>query len=112
MSEFSHAHPMPEGRRFEHTHNVRPALLEEHAAKPLAEAHPGMRAVAEAPETGTPPWLRQLAESKRDRAAWHREQAEQLEREADELEHGADRDEQEPPSEQERIRRLLDGGLG
>jgi hypothetical protein len=102
---------MGEGRRFEHTHNIRPALREQHAATPLELAHPDMAGVARAPEPGSPADYRRAAAELREQAAHFRAQADRCEHEAAKLEAQAARDELEPPSEAERIRRLLEGGL-
>jgi hypothetical protein len=111
MTEYEHAHPLPGGRRFEHTHNIRPALREAHAAAPLELAHPDMAAVARAPVPGSPAELREHAEQLRGEAEELDARARALRTRAAELDERADADEQQPPSEAERVRGLLEGGL-
>lgn len=139
MTEHTHAHPLPDGRRFEHVHRLAPvcpscgstvthwrelpeppygwacpecgAPLPDHGAIPLAEAHPDMADVAQAPAPGSPADLHQQALFAREQAAWHRARADEYERRAAELDAQAERDRQHPPDESERVRRLLEGGL-
>lgn len=108
MTEYGHAHPLPGGRRFEHVHNIRPALREAHTAKPLVEAHPDMAAVAAAPMPGSPADLQRDAALWREKAAELRARAAAADREAERLEALATADEEHPPSTEERIRRLFE----
>lgn len=109
MTKHGHAHPLPGDRRFEHVH---PYPVEpEHAALPPEQAHPDMAGVERAPEPGSPTDYRRAAAELREQAAWHRRMAEATDRSAAELETRAEQDKQQPPSQTERVRRLLEGGL-
>jgi hypothetical protein len=126
---FAHAHPIGEGRRFEHTHSLPAEQLEqgtapsadlagrshvaavlerEHAAKPLAEAHPDMADVARAPAPGSPADLRRQAGELAVEADRLRHEAARVEQRARALLLRADHDERHPPTESERLRGLLE----
>jgi hypothetical protein len=111
-SELAHDHPMADGRQFNHVHRVDPAVRANHQALMLGLAHPELADVEQAPEPGSPADLRRAATELRERAAHFRDQADRCEHEAAKLEAQATRDEQSPPDTSERLRRLLEGGLG
>lgn len=104
----SHSHPFEDGtgRQFEHTHEV---ASRGHRVAPLAEAHPGLEV---GPPPGSPADLRRQAGEWLERASSLRAEADQAAHRAAELEAQAVQDEQAPPSESERVRRLLERGLG
>jgi hypothetical protein len=102
----AHGHPIGDGRRFEHVHAL---PSRGHRAATLAEAHPDLQV---GPPPGSPADLRRQAQEWWEQALLLRRQADQAEARHDELLARADQDEQTPPSESERVRRLLEGGLG
>jgi hypothetical protein len=108
MTEYAHAHPMSEGRRFEHVHE--PPAGTQHAAELLADAHPDMAEAEAAPAPGSPADLRRQAAEYLRQADHYQERAERYVRRAHELEAQADRDEREPPDAGELLRRILDRG--
>jgi hypothetical protein len=110
MTEYAHAHPMSEGRRFEHTHDIHPYHLAYHPETPLEDAHPDLADVAHAPAPGSPADLRRQAAECIRQSAYHQERAAYYVRRAHELEAQADRDERHPPNASERLHRILDRG--
>jgi len=105
---YSHDHPMPDGRRFEHAHSLDEAPLEAHEALSLAEAHPDLAGVEQAPPPGSPADLRAEADRLRGEAADLAARAMHLRDQAAELDARAAQDEREPPDAGERLRRLVE----
>jgi hypothetical protein len=75
VTSYTHAHLLPDGRRFEHGHRVEEMPLADHEALALAEAHPELAGVEQAPAPGSPEAMMQRAAELRERAAWHWAQA-------------------------------------
>jgi hypothetical protein len=109
VTEYSHSHPLPAGRRFEHVHRVDASARADHETLPLGLAHPDMAGAAWAPVPGSPADLRQHAGQLYGEANELEAQARALRARAAGLEALADADEQKPPTEAERVRRLLEG---
>jgi hypothetical protein len=107
VTHYAHAHPMGGGRRFEHTHAVDEMPLDDHEAVSLAEAHPELAAVEQAPAPGSPADLRGEAARLRGEAADLAARAMHLRDQAAELDARAAADERHPPDVGERLRRLF-----